>query len=146
VNGKNNGPDAITSVFGTISFSDNSAFTYLGNLNTYIGFSQTNSPVTISDYSASSGLYTQVTNATRTSVNAGEKPKIAGAATQNFTVSSTGSTYQYTVNGTISGLDTTNASVTSPSTQQNIYVNVKPHILEYYFEKADSSTTTNQIQ
>jgi len=31
-------------------------------------------------------------------------------------------------------------------TTRNVYVNVKPHITDYYFEKADWSETTNQIQ
>lgn len=31
-------------------------------------------------------------------------------------------------------------------TTRNIYVNVRPHITDYYFEKADWSQTTNQIQ
>lgn len=133
-------------MYGSVSFSDNSAFTYLENENTYIGFSQTNGPILMSDYSPSTGLYTQITNGTRTSVNANEKPKIAGTAPTNFTVTSSGSAYQYTLNGVISGIDASSNPVASTPATQTIYVNVKPHISDYYFEKADGSATTTQIQ
>lgn len=38
------------------------------------------------------------------------------------------------------------STVTGDTMPQTIYANVKPHITDSYFEKADGSTTTNQIQ
>lgn len=37
-------------------------------------------------------------------------------------------------------------SISSNTIHSTIYVNVKPHITDYYFEKSDGSTTTSQVQ
>lgn len=46
----------------------------------------------------------------------------------------------------LSNYFTASGGVTSDTKTTTIWVNVRPHITDYYFEKSDGSSTTNQIQ
>ncbi|MCK9272252.1 lamin tail domain-containing protein [Candidatus Gracilibacteria bacterium] len=144
--GINDGTEDLTSVYGNVYFSDNSAFTYNTNLFTLINFTTITNPIPNIDYTTGSGLYTQITNGTNPSILVGKKPKISSSVANNFTVSSSISSYSNTIYGKFKGLDSALNTINSTTSQLTIYANVRPHITDYYFEKSDGSQVTNQIQ
>ncbi|EKD65782.1 MAG: BNR repeat-containing glycosyl hydrolase [uncultured bacterium (gcode 4)] len=142
----NDGTDTLTSVYWNVYFSDNNSFTYNTNLFTLINFATITNPIPGTDYTAWNWLYTQITGWSTTTLIAWKKPKISWTALNNFTANSNISTYSNTIYWKFSGLDPALNPINSTISQLTIYANVRPHITDYYFEKADGSEVTNQIQ
>lgn len=137
--GLNDGTEALTSVYGKLWFSTNSMFSFVGNLQTLSTFSVINSSVPLTDYSSTGGLVTQITGTANASIVVGKKPKLATIGTpaglKSFAISQNIATYQNTVYGQMVATDASLNTVTSSVSQATLFVNVRPHITDYYFEK-----------
>ena len=140
----------IKSVFAKISFGNNAGFSYQGtDERTRIGGAVIINPVPASAYDASSGLSYEITDSTNPLIGPGINFDLTRASNSHagFLVSPSITTYE---NNLTAGYEAEKSSDSAPivgtTVSRVIYVNVKPHVTDYYFEKADSSSTTNQVQ
>lgn len=137
----NNWTENLTSVYWNIYFSDNNSFIYNWNNKALIWFTTIKDPILAWDYNNSTWLYTEITDSANPTILVWKKPRIWWTANNNFTISQDISTYENFIYGKFNWLDTTSNPIISPVWQNTIYVNVKPHITDYYFEKDWSITT-----
>lgn len=140
----------IKEVFGKIDFGNNAWFTYNWvNLKSVIWSTNTTSPIPASVYNSTTGFSHSITNPTY--------PTITNSATfwikkitnsfVGFSINSNISTYQNNLSAWFDAKKTSdNSAISWTPISKVIYVNVRPHITDYYFEKSDWSQVTNQIQ
>ena len=126
-----------------INFSDNSSFSYSGNDQKWaIQFVDTFDPIPSWDYSSSTWLDSIISNA-----NVPDSHYLMLLRKTNaysaFSILDSISTYSNTVTVSFEAQKVSDSSPISwTNSSKTIYVNVKPHIVDKYFEKSGITTTT----
>lgn len=137
-------------VFFKMDFGNNSWFTYNWvDQRTRIWTTVITSPVPSSAYNSSSWLEFEVTNSSNLTITNWTQIRFSRSSNNYnaFTINENISTYQNNVTTYFYWKKVSDSSlVTWNQTNTIIYINVKPHIIDYYFEKWDGSQTTSQIQ
>lgn len=139
----NNWTVNLNNVYWKIIFDYNSDITYYWDIKWWINQEQN---VPTSEFSESSWLNALITRWTDTPLKPGEYPYLYSYPnSQSFKVKPEAKNYLNSVKWYFEWSDWTTTLQTSQLTRY-VYVNVKPHITDYYFEKADGSQTTSQVQ
>lgn len=144
--------EPIKEVYFNIDFWQNKYFNfYWLNHRTQVNWNTTNEPIPLSSFSSSSWISYEVTNSDHPIVwttNFTKKVRF-----QNFTINHDFkileqiSSYENTITWWFEWKRTSDDWLVVWNTlTRTIFVNVKPHITDYYFEKWDGSNTTNQVQ
>ncbi len=141
---KNNSWIDIKNMFVNFYFNDNSKFSYdWVNLKWVIDFSNTINPIPIWAYSSFSWFSYEITNTSKPIV-LNTKTMFLWKIWSSITVSNDISSYENIINYYFkwkSNLD--NTDIIWANYSKTIYVNVKPHITDYYFSK--SSIVSNWV-
>ena len=108
-------------------------------------------PSPTSGYDPSSGGSFEITNESTTTVNNSPSQSFSfqqiAATNTGFQALSTIPTYENKLEVWFEGKNSNDSTFIDGTRQYNtIYVNVRPHITSYYFEKSDGSQVTNQVQ
>lgn len=134
-------------VYLTLTFSNNWDFSYDWISNrARISLANTTSPVPSSAYSSTTWFSYQITTPTTLTVPSTKKMdfiRISTAYNSWFTLSSSASSYTYTLSANFQWKNNTDSSAINwPISSITLYANVKPHITDYYFEKGWSTVTS----
>ncbi len=151
VDAKNNYWVDLKNAFINIDFNwKNAYFTYDGtNHRTRINSTVVTNPVPSSAYNNTTWFRFEITDSVNPTVLAWQVPNLNPISVTSwwFKVLDNISTYLNTITTWWDAKKVSDDStVTWTPLSRVIYVNVKPHIIDYYFEKADWSQTTNQVQ
>ena len=134
---RNNGTTVITNVQWNLYFSNNSNFTFTWSNWAYVMYAKQRD-IPISEYTIANWISTFIT----ASLNKNYIWQIyEWNWNDNFIINTDTKDYVNTMYWKY-----TSTEAVSQIAQTTIYVNVKPHIKDYYFEKANWSQTTSQIQ
>lgn len=133
--------EAIKQVFVKVNFGNNAGFAYNGiDQRTRINGVTIASPVPSSAYNASNGLSFEVTNAGNPQIAASPTPFEFSRASNShtgFSVNPNISTYANSLTTWYEAQKVSDSSaVIGTVTSKTIYVNVKPHIIDYSFSKS----------
>lgn len=147
----NNLAEPIQSVFLSIDFGNNAGFSYQGvDQRARINSVAITNPIPSSAWSSATGFNAEITSAGTPQIGAGVSFDMIRATASNhagFLIASDIATYENTLTFRYGGQKVSDSSAVVGDTKTaTIYANVKPHITDFYFEKADGSTTTNQVQ
>ncbi len=126
-----------------VEFNNNWVFNYSWtDQRAQVQWVDTFNPIPAWDYSSSTWLDTPISNTNVTSWQFLMLKKISNAQSA-FEISDTITSYTNTVNVSFNAEKVSDSSsVPWSSSSKNIYVNVKPHIIDKYFEKSSVTTTT----
>ncbi|MBW7954500.1 hypothetical protein H3C61_01675 [Candidatus Gracilibacteria bacterium] len=154
--GKNNTGIDIKNLFVNFDFKSidqtniNNYFSYNGtDLRGVINYGTTINPIPSSAYDINNGFSSEITNGSIPLVLNTKTMFLDRVSNSNsgIKISNDIKTYENIINYNFSGKSNIDDSgVIGPINSKTIYVNVNPHITDYYFEKQDGSATTNQIQ
>lgn len=140
----------IKEVFIKIDFENNAGFLYNWiDQRTRIWSVNITNPVSLSAYNSSQGFSYEVTNEANSTISPWTTIQLSRASNNYnaFSINNTISTYQNNISAWFEARKVSdNSLVLWTIGTKIIYVNVKPHITDYYFETADGSQTTSQVQ
>ena len=140
---------AISNVVAKLSFGNNAGFSYTGNdERTRINGEVVTNPIPVSAYDTSAGFSYPITDATHTQIPGGVLFDMSRASNGyvGFSVSPNITTYENSITAGFEAQAEDGAPLIGETVSRVIYANVKPHVTDYYFEKADASSPTNQVQ
>lgn len=143
---KNDVWEALNNVKINLSFSDNSAFWFdWTNHKSRINWTETFNPIPSTSYDSTNWFVHEVTNWSNPSVWAWYYPNMVKNSTSQswFYVEESASIYEVDLNAFFSWKKSSDwTDVVWDSKLSTIYLNVKPHVKDYYFEKSWVTTTS----
>ena len=146
----NNSWEDIKEVFWKMNFSNNSWFTYNWvDQRTRINSTAIINPIPSSAFNSTTWFSYEITDPSNLTIANWTLFDITRSSNNYnaFTISQNITTYENTLTAWIESKKVSDSSsIIWTTSNKTFYINVKPHITDYYFTKSDWTTTTSTIQ